>query len=144
MARPQICHTHLHIVGIIHVYWRAFSCLHVLESRYPRNCIFKVKVGILWEVDCVNSRAYIGWKLTRENTLKLSYLTVWETTYFLAWPSIAIAHRSSASVQSPSKSFGCGHELRRFLVPGSFCLWTSTSLNTTDVPPPSVCITSPC
>ena len=65
-------------------------------------------------------------------------------TYFLSCPSMAIAHLCSVSVHDPSKSCGCGHELRLFLVPGSRCLRISRSLNTTEAPPPAVGMTSPC
>ena len=57
---------------------------------------------------------------------------------------MATAHLSSTSVQSPSKSWGCGHELRRLRLPGDVCFITSTSLNTTAVPPPAVGRQSPC
>lgn len=67
-------------------------------------------------------------------------------THFLAlpWPSMAMLHRSSTSLHSPSKSWGWGQELLRFLLPGDVCFSSSTSLNTTAVPPPAVGRHSPC
>lgn len=68
------------------------------------------------------------------------------STYFLALPcpSMPTLQRSSTSVQSPSKSWGWGQELRLFLLPGDVWVSVSTSLNTTAVPPPAVGRHSPC